>query len=33
MSSDEAKEDSSQYKQMIRQMIVELEDVLGVLKK
>ncbi|WP_434771220.1 MerR family transcriptional regulator [Pseudomonas entomophila] len=33
MSSEEAKEDSSQYKQMIRQMIVELEDVLGVLKK
>ena len=33
MSSEEAKEDNNQYKQMIRQMIVELEDVLGVLKK
>lgn len=33
MSSDEAKDDTTQYKQMIRQMIVELEDVLVVLKK
>lgn len=33
LSSDEAKDDSSQYKQLIRQMIVELEDVLVVLKK
>ncbi|WP_020190138.1 MerR family transcriptional regulator [Pseudomonas putida] len=33
LSSDEAKVESSQYKQLIRQMIVELEDVLVVLKK
>ncbi|MNO74181.1 hypothetical protein D3C76_651740 [compost metagenome] len=33
LSSDEAKDESSQYKQLIRQMIVELEDVLVVLKK
>ncbi|CAG8863094.1 hypothetical protein PS627_00029 [Pseudomonas fluorescens] len=33
MSSEEAKEDNNQYKQMLRQMIVELEDVLVVLKK
>lgn len=33
LSSDEAKDDSSQYKQLIRQMIVELADVLVVLKK
>lgn len=32
LSSDEAKDESSQYKQLIRQMIVELEDVLVVLK-
>lgn len=33
MSGDEAKDDTIQYKQMIRQMIAELEDVLVVLKK
>ena len=33
MSGDEAKDDATQYKQMIRQMIVELEDVLLVLRK
>ncbi|HCP30318.1 MAG TPA: MerR family transcriptional regulator [Pseudomonas sp.] len=33
LSSDEANDESSQYKQLIRQMIVELEDVLVVLKK
>ncbi|ADR60805.1 MULTISPECIES: MerR family transcriptional regulator [Pseudomonas] len=33
LSSDEVKDESSQYKQLIRQMIVELEDVLVVLKK
>lgn len=33
MSGDEAKDDTTQYKQMIRQMIAELEDVLVVLKK
>nr|WP_225778321.1 MerR family transcriptional regulator [Pseudomonas sp. Marseille-Q3773] len=33
LSSEEAKDESSQYKQLIRQMIVELEDVLVVLKK
>ena len=33
LSSDEAKDESSQYKQLIRQMIVELEDVRVVLKK
>jgi DNA-binding transcriptional MerR regulator len=32
LSSDEVKDESSQYKQLIRQMIVEL-DVLVVLKK
>lgn len=31
LSSSEAKDDSSQYKQLIRQMIVELEEVLEVL--
>ena len=33
MSGDEAKDDTTQYKQLIRQMISELEDVLVVLKK
>jgi len=33
MSSDEVKDDSLQYKQLIKQMIVELEDVLVVLRK
>lgn len=33
LSSDEVKDESSQYKQLIRQMIAELEDVLVVLKK
>ena len=33
LSSEEAKDESSQYKQLIRQRIVELEDVLVVLKK
>jgi hypothetical protein len=33
MSGDEAKDDTTQHKQMIRQMISELEDVLVVLKK
>lgn len=32
MSGEEAKEDQSQYRQLIRQMINELEDVLVVLK-
>ena len=32
MSGDEATADESQYKQMIRQMIAELEDVLHVLR-
>lgn len=32
MSSAEVKDDSLQYKQLIKQMIVELEDVLGVLR-
>lgn len=32
MSGEEAAEDTSQYKQLIRQMINELEDVLKVLK-
>lgn len=32
MSGEEAKEDRSQYKQLMRQMIKELEDVLNVLK-
>ncbi|PIE43611.1 MAG: MerR family transcriptional regulator [Gammaproteobacteria bacterium] len=31
LSSSDAKEDSSQYKQLIRQMIIELEQVLEVL--
>ncbi|MDX2352372.1 MerR family transcriptional regulator [Stutzerimonas xanthomarina] len=33
MSGDEAREDTTQYKQLIRQMITELEDVLQVLNK
>jgi len=33
LSGDEAKDDSTQYKQLIRQMIAELETVLVVLKK
>jgi DNA-binding transcriptional MerR regulator len=33
MTTDEVKDDTSQYKQLIRQMIAELEDVLLVLKK
>ena len=33
MSSDEAKDDTTQYKQLIRQTISELEDVLLVLRK
>jgi len=33
MSGDEAEDDATQYKQMIRQMIAELEDVLLVLRK
>jgi len=33
MSSVEAKDDISQYKQLIRQMIQELEDVLTVMNK
>lgn len=32
MSGEAAKDDETQYRQMIRQMIVELEDVLKVLK-
>lgn len=32
LSGSEVKEDGSQYRQLIRQMIVELEDVLAVLK-
>ena len=32
MSGGEAREDTTQYKQLIRQMITELEDVLQVLK-
>jgi DNA-binding transcriptional MerR regulator len=32
MSGDEVKDDNSQYKQMLRQMITELEDVLVVLR-
>lgn len=32
MSSDEAQDDNTQYHQLIRQMIVELEEVLQVLK-
>ncbi len=31
LSSHEAKDDTSQYRQLIRQMIIELEDVLEVL--
>jgi hypothetical protein len=33
LSGDEAKDDTTQYKQLIRQTISELEDVLSVLKK
>ena len=33
MSSDEVEDDSLQYEQLIKQMIVELEDVLVVLRK
>ncbi|MCY1251095.1 MerR HTH family regulatory protein [compost metagenome] len=33
LSSDDAREDVTQYKQLIRQMITELEDVLQVLRK
>ncbi|HDK9341545.1 TPA: MerR family transcriptional regulator, partial [Staphylococcus aureus] len=33
LSGDEAKDDVTQYKQLIRQMIAELEEVLLVLKK
>ena len=33
LSGDEAKDDSTQYKQLIKQMITELEDVLLVLRK
>ena len=33
MTTDDVKEDSCQYKQLIRQMIAELEDVLLVLQK
>ncbi len=32
MSGDDVKDEASQYKQMIRQMITELEEVLAVLK-
>ncbi|MCQ4320108.1 MerR family transcriptional regulator [Stutzerimonas stutzeri] len=32
MSGDEAREDTTQYKRLIRQMVTELEDVLQVLK-
>ena len=32
MSGDDQAEDNTQYKQIIQQMIVELEEVLGVLK-
>jgi len=32
-SGDEAKDDTTQYRQLIKQMIAELEDVLHVLKK
>lgn len=32
MSGEEARTDETQYRQLIRQMIVELEDVLAVLK-
>ena len=33
LSGDEAKDDNTQYKQLIKQMISELEDVLLVLRK
>ena len=33
LSGDEAKDDTTQYRQLIKQMISELEDVLHVLKK
>src|SRR6195952_4319831 len=33
LSGDDAQDDSNQYKQLIRQTISELEDVLSVLKK
>jgi DNA-binding transcriptional MerR regulator len=33
LSGDEAKDDNTQYKQLIKQMIAELEDVLFVLRK
>ena len=33
MSGEEAREDTTQYKQLIRQMISELEEVLQVLRK
>lgn len=33
LSGDEAKDDNTQYKQLIKQMIAELEDVLSVLRK
>lgn len=33
LSGTEAKDDTTQYKQLIRQMITELEDVLWVLRK
>jgi DNA-binding transcriptional MerR regulator len=33
LSSDDVKDDTTQYRQLIKQMISELEDVLGVLQK
>jgi len=33
LSGDEVKDDTTQYRQLIKQMIAELEDVLHVLKK
>ncbi|MNJ75635.1 hypothetical protein D3C77_727580 [compost metagenome] len=33
LSGDDAREDTTQYKQLIRQMICELEEVLQVLRK
>ncbi|WP_426416739.1 MerR family transcriptional regulator [Aestuariirhabdus sp. LZHN29] len=33
LSGDEVKEDNTQYRQIVKQMIAELEDVLEVLKK
>ncbi|SFQ23825.1 hypothetical protein SAMN05216190_1454 [Pseudomonas borbori] len=33
LSGDEARDDTTQYKQLIRQTIAELEDVLQLLKK